>query len=121
MTVHAHTGVSSIANDAAYAAIVEIVNECFAEYKQNIDNEINDYTSDAEVDDDVDAQEELAGLQAQLNADTVFINNTLANFASDRNVDALINAIAAQETHVREYYEYVVNDLYSDYYNGEWE
>ena len=32
--VHEHTGVSNIANNAAYAAIVQIVNECTTEYKQ---------------------------------------------------------------------------------------
>ena len=95
--VHEHTGVCNIANNAAYAAIVSYV-------QQDLQKFIN-YNSN---DDDVDS-------------DIAYINNVLAQFAQTRNVDELIQSIKQQDTYVREYYSYIVNDLYSDYYNGEWE
>jgi len=95
--VHEHTGVCNIANNAAYAAIVSYV-------QQDLQKFIN-YNSN---DDDVDSN-------------IAYINNVLAQFAQTRNVDELIQSIKQQDTYVREYYSYIVNDLYSDYYNGEWE
>ena len=95
--VHEHTGVCNIANNAAYAAIVSYV-------QQDLQKFIN-YNSN---DDDIDS-------------DIAYINNVLAQFAQTRNVDELIQSIKQQDTYVREYYSYIVNDLYSDYYNGEWE
>jgi len=95
--VHEHTGVCNIANNAAYAAIVSYV-------QQDLQKFIN-YNSN---DDDI-------------NSDIAYINNVLAQFAQTRNVDELIQSIKQQDTYVREYYSYIVNDLYSDYYNGEWE
>jgi len=56
-----------------------------------------------------------------IDSDIAYINNVLAQFAQTRNVDELIQSIKQQDTYVREYYSYIVNDLYSDYYNGEWE
>jgi len=93
--VHEHTGVCNIANNAAYAAIVSYV-------QQDLQKFIN-YNSN---DDDI-------------NSDIAYINNVLAQFAQTRNVDELIQSIKQQDTYVREYYSYIVNDLYSDYYNGE--
>jgi len=54
-----------------------------------------------------------------IDSDIAYINNVLAQFAQTRNVDELIQSIKQQDTYVREYYSYIVNDLYSDYYNGE--
>ena len=54
-----------------------------------------------------------------IDSDIAYINNVLAQFAQTRNVDELIQSIKQQDTCVREYYSYIVNDLYSDYYNGE--
>ena len=94
--VHEHTGVSNIANNAAYAAIVQIVNECTTEYKQYNKN-------------------------AQARSDVAYVKRALAQFAKTKNVDELINTIAQQDTYVRDFYAYIVEDLHSDYYNGEWE
>jgi uncharacterized protein involved in tolerance to divalent cations len=91
-----YTGVGPIANDAAYAAIVETVNECRNKYFWN--KKIEDYQEDYD-----------------------YIDNVLAKFAETRNVCELIQAIAEQDTYPREFYAYIVNDLESDYYNGEWE
>ena len=92
-----NTGVSYFANDAAYTAIVGIVNECRAAYTKD-----NQHNNEMYADDEA------------------YIAKVLATFAKDRNVDALINSIAEQDTYVRDYYAYVVNDLYSDYFGGEW-
>jgi hypothetical protein len=100
--VHEYTGVSSIANDAAYAAIVSYVLEDLQKYMDSNDDE-DEYF-------DVDTY----------NNDVAYINNVLAQFEKTRNVDNLIQSIAEQDTYVREYYSYIVEDLHSDYYNGEW-
>jgi hypothetical protein len=89
--------ISNIANAAAYAAIVQAVNASHAAYTK--DNA--SYEMFAE--------------------DNAYIAKVLAQFAEDRNVDALIQNIAEQDTYVRDYYAYIVNDLHSDYYNGEWQ
>lgn len=93
-----NTGVSYFANNAAYAAIVDAVTECRAAYAA--DN---------------------ASWNEMYAEDDKYIANVLAKFAEDRNVDALINSVAQQDTYVRDYYAYIVNDLYSDYFGGEWE
>ena len=92
-----YNGVSYFANAAAYAAIVQAVTESRAAYTK--DN--SSYSMFAE--------------------DDAYIANVLAQFAKTRNVDELINSIAAQDTYVRDYYAYIVNDLYSDYFGGEWQ
>jgi len=89
--------VSNIANAAAYAAIVNAVNDARKAYTK--DN---------------------AAWNEMYAEDDAYIAKVLAQFAQDRNVNTLINSIAQQDTYVREYYAYIVNDLYSDYFGGEW-
>ena len=96
--VHEHTGVSSIVNDAAYAAIVGIVNECRETYKQ-----------------------ENASWNEQFAEDDAYIAGVLEQFAKTRDFEELLQKVSEQDTYVRDYYAYVIEDLYSDYYNGEWE
>lgn len=108
MTHHPETNVPYRANDAAYAAIVAAVNECKAKYlaTQELLRGIDDYDE----------------AYAKQHADDIaYIERVLAEFAEHRLVEQLINAVAQQDTFVREYYAYIVNDLYSDYFNGEWE
>ena len=89
--------ISNIANDAAYDAIVGWMDNCKAQYDV--------YNEDGEF-------------YAQ---DTEYFNKVMENFAKTRNVDVLINDVTLQDTYVREFYAPIVNDLYSTYYNGEWE
>jgi hypothetical protein len=95
--VHEYTGISSIANNAAYTAIVNWVNDCKNDYITNADKSSSWYANDI-----------------------AYVDNVLAQFAVTRDVDALIQRIAEQDTYAREYYACIVNDLYSLYYNGEW-
>ena len=111
--VHEYTNISNIANDVAYAAIVQIVNECTTEYSTLDMFDASSYAHDE--------HDELAAALQQRDDDVAYVNAALAQFAVTRNVDELINTIAQQDSFVRDYYAYVVNDLYSDYYNGEWE
>lgn len=105
---HPETGVPYRANDRAYAAIVAAVNACTAEYlaAQKLLEGVDDYE---------------AAYAAQHAEDRAYIARVLADFAVHRNVEDLIAAVAQQDTLVRDYYAYIVNDLYSDYFNGEWE
>jgi hypothetical protein len=98
MYVNEYTKVCNIANNAAYAAIVDIVQEC-----------IQDYTNNS------------ASTVREKRADTAYAKRCLKQFAKTRDVDELVNSIAQQDSYVREYYAYVVNDLQTDYYMGEWE
>lgn len=95
---HPYTGVAYCANDRAYAAIVELVNECRTKYTAD-----NAAWNEMYADDDA------------------YIAQVLAEFAKHRNVEQLIHAVAEQDTYVRDYYAYIVNDLYSNYFGGEWE
>ena len=95
--VNEYTGISSIANDAAYYAIVALVNENVADY----------------------CKQHNAG-ESSYAADIAYVNKVLAQFAATRNVDELIQGLAEQDTYVREYYGYAVEELSSLYYMGEW-
>ena len=92
-----YSEVSDIANDAAYAYIVQSVNTCLAEYKK--------------------ANKRMT---TQVRNDIAYVNNALAQFATTRNVDDLIQALIEQDTYAREFYAYVIDDLRDDYYNGAW-
>jgi len=95
--VHEYTGISSVANNAAYTAIVQWVDECKAAYSEDNAGE----SSYAE--------------------DIAYVNKVLAQFAATREVDELIQGLAEQDTYVREFYADIINELHSLYYNGEWE
>ena len=88
--VHAYTGISSVANNAAYNAIVAWVDECKA-------------------------------VACNAGESCTYVDSVLAQFAVARNVDELIQGLAQQDTAVRDYYADIINELYSLYYNGEWE
>ena len=94
--VHEYTGISSVANNAAYTAIVQWVDECKAAYSKHNAGE------------------------SCYAADIAYVNKVLAQFAATREVDELIQGLAQQDTAVRDYYADIINELHSLYYNGEW-
>ena len=100
------TEISPIANDAAYAAIVEALNECRAEYAAMVKLRTEDHAEDDA--DDVES-------------DVLYMDKVMMEFEETRDFAALISNLGQQDSYVREFYATVIEDVYSAYFMGQWE